>query len=409
VGLLRREELFERVRRLAAIERPSASPGERQAAELIAADLRDAGAAARLEAEHVHGTYWWPIGLATGAATIAGLGRSRLIAGSVALAAAASVADDVRMGPRLLRRLLPKRPTTNVVAELGPADAPRTVVLVSHHDAAHTGLVFHPELPRAPARRFPGLLDRTNTTPPTMWSAFGGPLLAGLGALAGRRRLRRIGALLSAGNAAAMVDIGLRPVVPGANDNLTGVVTLISVARALAQAPLEGVRVLLVSTGSEESFSEGMAAFGRRHFPDLPPESTHVICLDTVGSPRLLMLEGEGMLGVREYPKQFLALVRNTAERLGIQMVPDLRFRNATDGLVALMAGYPTVMLGSVDEYKFPTNYHWPTDTAENVDYGTVADAARLCEAVIRRLAGESLDGEVAEAGEPAERRATTA
>jgi Zn-dependent M28 family amino/carboxypeptidase len=150
-----------------------------------------------------------------------------------------------------------------------------------------------------------------------------------------------------------------------------------------------GLRLVLVSSGSEESFSEGMAAFGERHFGDLPTDSTYVICLDTVGSPRLLMLEGEGMLGVREYPKELLALVRDTAERLGIEMVPNLRFRNATDGLVALKAGYPTVMLGSVDEFKFPTNYHWPTDTAENVNYDTVADAARLCEGVIRRLAGE--------------------
>ena len=42
---------------------------------------------------------------------------------------------------------------------------------------------------------------------------------------------------------------------------------------------------------------------------------------------------------------------------------PNLRLRNATDGLIALRAGYPTVTLGSVDEFKIPTNYHWPTDT----------------------------------------------
>jgi hypothetical protein len=100
-----------------------------------------------------------------------------------------------------------------------------------------------------------------------------------------------------------------------------------------------------------------------------------------------LLLEGEGMLGIREYPKDFLGLVKSCAEELGIYIWPDLRFRNATDGVVALKAGYPTAALASVDMYKAPTHYHWPTDIADNVHYRQVADAARLCEAVVEKLA----------------------
>jgi len=384
--LLTEPELRERITRLAAIDRPSASPGERHAAELIVSELRELGIDARIEEERVHGTYWWPLGIPTAVAALAGLGRSRLRAGLVGLTAAAAVADDLRIGPRVLRRVLPKRTTANVVGELGPPDAPRTVLLTSHHDAAHSGLVFHPELPRSIARRFPRLLERTNTTPPTLWAAFGGPLLVGLGALLGMRRARRVGAGISAANTFALLDIGLRSVVPGANDNLSGVAALLSVARALTDEPVGGVRVILLSTGSEESFMEGMEAFGRRHFDALPRESTHVICLDTVGSPHLLLLEGEGMLGIREYPKDFLRLVRECAGGLGVFLWPNLRFRNGTDGLTALRFGFPTAMIGSVDRYRFPTNYHWPTDTPENVHYGTVADAARVSHAVIERL-----------------------
>ena len=40
-------------------------------------------------------------------------------------------------------------------------------------------------------------------------------------------------------------------------------------------------------------------------------------------------------------------------------------------------------MFGSVDDFKLPTNYHWPTDTPDNVDYGTVADCARLVHALV--------------------------
>ncbi|MBA2256680.1 MAG: M28 family peptidase [Thermoleophilaceae bacterium] len=384
--LLTEPELRERITRLAAIDRPSASPGERHAAELIVSELRELGIDARIEEERVHGTYWWPLGIPTAVAALAGLGRSRLRAGLVGLTAAAAVADDLRIGPRVLRRVLPKRTTANVVGELGPPDAPRTVLLTSHHDAAHSGLVFHPELPRAVARRLPRLLERTNTTPPTLWAAFGGPLLVGLGALLGARRTRRIGAGVSAGNTLALLDIGLRGAVPGANDNLSGVAALLSVARALQADPVDGVRVILLSTGSEESFMEGMEAFARRHFDSLSRERTHVICLDTVGSPHLLLLEGEGMLGVREYSKDFLRLVHECADELGVFLWPNLRFRNATDGLTALRFGFPAAMIGSVDRYRFPTNYHWPTDTPENVHYRSVSDAARVCRAVIERL-----------------------
>ena len=182
-----------------------------------------------------------------------------------------------------------------------------------------------------------------------------------------------------------MADIGARAVVPGANDNLTGVAVLLSLARSLRDEPVPGVRVILLSTGSEESFMEGMQAFGRRHFGELPRERTQVICLDTVGSPHLLALEGEGMVWMNEYPKDVLDRVRDAARDLDVYLYPGLRLRNATDGLITLRAGYPTVTFGSVDDFKLPTNYHWPTDTADRVDYGTVADAARLTRELLVR------------------------
>lgn len=92
------------------------------------------------------------------------------------------------------------------------------------------------------------------------------------------------------------------------------------------------------------------------------------------------------MLWMNEYPPAFKALVRACADEENLELWSGLRFRNATDGLIALRAGYPTVMLGSCDRYKLPSNYHWPTDTVDNVDFSTVRDAVTLCTAVGRRL-----------------------
>jgi hypothetical protein len=386
VGLLDEAQLRERIERLAGIERGSASPGEAEAARLIADELRECGARARLEEESAHGGYWWPIGLLTGVAALLGVSRSRVGAAIGATLAAAAITDDITGGSQWFRRrLLPSRTTTNVIAELGPADAAETVVVVAHHDAAHSGIVFHPELPRAVMRRFPKLAESAETTPGTMWPAVGGPLLVAAGSLLGSKALRRAGVFLCTGFAAAMADIGARATVPGANDNLSGVAVLLSLAHDLGEEPPPGTRVILLSTGSEESFMEGMQAFARRHFPDLPQESTRFICVDTVGSPNLLVLEGEGMVWMNEYPKDFIALAKDCARDLGIDLVPDLRLRNATDGLIALRAGYPTITLGSVDDFKIPTDYHWPTDVPGNLQLGTVADCARLVREVILR------------------------
>jgi hypothetical protein len=377
----------EAIGHLAAIETPSASPGEREAAEWIAARLGELGAPARVEEERAHGTFWWPLGLLN-AIGLAGalLGRfGRLLAAGAAVA----LVDDLDHRSRWFRRaFLPRRPTYNVVAEAGDAGAERTVVVVAHHDAAHSGLVFEPSLPRAILRRLPpAVLAKANTTPPTLWGAVAGPALVAIGSLLGSRRLRAAGTVLSAGYAAAMADIGARGVVPGANDNATGVAAGLSLAHWLAGEVPEGVRVLLVFPGAEESFMEGMVAWCDRHLSGLDPASTSFVCVDTVGSPKLVALEGEGMLAMNEYPRDLLELIHGAAGELGIDVHRGLRFRNATDGLIPLKRGYRSAMLGSVDEFKIPPNYHWPTDTADRVVYRTVADTARLLRRVIERIA----------------------
>jgi Peptidase family M28 len=379
--------LRERLEALERIHRPSASEGERRAAEWLVERFAEIGAEARIEAEPAHGTFWWPLGLGALLGAIGGLaalrGR-RLLGALLGTLGASGIAADFPPGKRPLRRLLPRRTTYNVVCEIGPDDAERTVVVVAHHDAAHSGLVYHPALPRLADRA--GWIERSDTSPMLMAPVVGGPLLAAIGALSGRRLLSRLGVLLGLGSAAAMVDIGSRGTVPGANDNGTAVVSLLALAERLLAEPAAGVRTILLSTGSEESFSEGIKAFGERHFGDLPRESTFFLVLESLGSPHLLALRGEGFLKMREYPDRSLALVDGLAEEMGIYLYPNLRLRNGTDGMEPLAAGYETVALCACNDLKQPAFYHWPDDVTENVELGTVADGIRLSEAMIRRL-----------------------
>ena len=385
--------LRERLEQLERIHRPSASEGERRAAEWIVERLAELGAEARIEAEPAHGTYWWPLGIGAALGALGGwltLCGRRLLGGLLGTIGAAGIAEDFPPGKRPLRRLLPRRTTYNVICELGPADAEHTIVLIAHHDAAHSALVFHPQLPKIADRV--GLLANRETSPMLMAPVVGGPIMAALGALTGKRLLARLGMLLGLGVVAAMAETGVGGAVPGANDNGPAVVALLALGQRLIEEPTKDARVVLLSVGSEESFSEGIKAYGERHFGELPRESTFFLCLESLGSPHLLVLRGEGFLKMREYPARALALMDGLAEELGIWLYPNLRLRNGTDGLEPLAAGYETAVLGTCTKLKQPAYYHWPNDVAANVDFDAFADSVRLSEAAIRRLDDRWLD-----------------
>ena len=209
---------------LCSFERETGSSGERAAADWLVERLGEHGAEAVVEEEPLHDTFWWPLGLAAGAGIAAGLlglrGR-RLTGAALGTLAFAAAVDDLPPRSRRLRSLLPKRRASNVVASVGPADAERTVVVVAHHDAAHSGLVFSPAIPNKINEIHPKAFEG-NTSPPLMWPVVGAPLVSALGSLFGSRALAKAGIVLSAGVAASMADIGMRDVVPGANDNGTG-------------------------------------------------------------------------------------------------------------------------------------------------------------------------------------------
>jgi len=381
------------VRHLETIERATASPGEREAAEWIAEQLRVLGCEAHTEAEQVHGGYWIPVGapaaLAAGLAGLALWGGRRARAAALVggAAATASILDDISGGKQVSRRWLPKRESRNVVAVAGDPDADRTLVLVAHHDAGHGGMVFDHTLADTIEERWPGFIGQFKTYPPIMWPTIAGPLFTALGGLTGSRRLLGAGAVLGAGTAAAMADIGRAPVSPGASDNLSAVGVLLGVAEALQHEPVSGVRLVLVSTGSEESFMEGMRRFMDRWAPGLPKDRTTIVCLETLGCPHLTLIEGEGMAWMTDYPQATKDLVAGVAGEAGIELVRGLRTRAATDGLVALRAGYPSALLASVDQRNIPSHWHCPCDVADNVDFDTVDRATALCVALARRLA----------------------
>jgi Zn-dependent M28 family amino/carboxypeptidase len=206
-----------------------------------------------------------------------------------------------------------------------------------------------------------------------MWGVVIGPLLVAAG-------VRRPGAVWSLGAMGAMADIGRSPVVPGANDNAAAVAALLQ----LAQRRYEGVRVILLSTGSEESNADGMKEWGRRHFADLPTESTSFVALETLGSGNLAISEAEGFLVAHRFDDALKDRATRCAERIGVPVARGLVNSFMSDATPPLYAGYPTMLLGAIDDMKLPTDYHKPWDTAEKLDYACVERAVELLDALIR-------------------------
>jgi hypothetical protein len=383
------DELESALRHLTSFERPSASDGERRAAEWIAAWLREEGCVARVEEAPAHGGFWWPMGLLNGLPALAALLGRRRLAAVLGAAAAAAIWDDVSGGAQWFRRrFLPWRTTYNVVAEAGDRHAARTAVLIAHHDAAHGGAVYSPKIPQFAYDRKPELFEEADRHTPLMVLVWLPPVVIAAGGLLGRRGLLRAGTAWALGVVGAMVNIGRSPVSPGASDNLAAVGALLAVARRLREEPVAGVRVVLLSTGSEESFMEGMQGFAARHFPSLPRATTDMLCLECLGADHMVAVEGEGMLKMRDYPPAAVEALAEAAAEEGVAVYRGLRVTLATDALVAERAGYSIATLASVDEpFKLPRNYHSQQDLPEGLNWANVMDGCRVAERWVRRRA----------------------
>jgi hypothetical protein len=385
------------VETLAPLDRTPCSPGEREAAEWLASRLRSVdGVAVSLEDESSWGTF---------PPTATGLGMLGLLAGAFALrghraagallaaGTLAGIVDEAQNGPRILRRLVRRRrDTVNVVAtveDLGEDAAPAagTLVVLAHHDAPQTGVIFDQALQKRVYERAPQLIEDTKTGIPNWWFGLAGPLCTLVGAIAGRRRPVLTGVALGALATSLVADVWRRATVPGANDNLSGVASLVALAEMAREQSLPGIRLLLVSCGAEETLQDGIRAFVARHGASLDPQRTWFINLDTVGSPHLVMLEAEGPVWMEEYAGPWLRdLLAECASRLGIPVERGFRARASTDSVIPSRAGYAIATLVSLTDWHAPANYHLPSDTPENLDYATVADATRIVYELARSL-----------------------
>ncbi len=362
---------------------------ERRAANMLAERLRGIGRRAQIEPFFAHPQYAI-VHLIHAAMAIAGSVIATMqpaVGFTLVFLAAVSTYLDLNTRFYLVRSLLFRRVSQNVVSPGTRPDAPARLVLMAHYDAARTGYVFGRPLAWLNQRG-----DRTRLLigPFRLFFWFGlAPLLAILGArMAGLdatwlSALQAIPTIALIVAAFLLIDVALSDVVPGAYANASGVAAVISAAEQLRDDPPENLDLWIVLTGSEESFCEGARAFVRAHRKELDPERTAIVNVDSVSYDQVRYETSAGAVISIPFDRELLGLcdaLASAEERFAAGPLPHSLFDDAIAGQVRKI---PSVTV--TDGYRAPW-YHRHEDTPDRVNAGALTTATDFVIALARLL-----------------------
>jgi len=387
--------------------RPAGSAASLEAAELIAAGLRES--CDRVEVQpfecHPHAFIWHnalaaPVTLL--ASALLALGHALP---AVALLGAVLALSVLEFGfyKEVIDPLFPRRRCANVLGVLEPKAGPvrRQVVLSAHHDSAYEfRFLRHSKAVYILAMAWIAL------------SLYALPFAAGAVALLGPRVPAPVplalGLFGAAGAALVLLMVSPRA-VPGAGDNLVASAMLVSVAgllkERLAAEPglLDGTRVIFASFDAEESGLRGSRAFVRHNralltsapASDVDLESFYH--LDSLGA---LVTDLNGFVKLSD---GLAAMLEEEAKALGVPFCRRKVFYGigATDAAEFARAGLPaTCLVGMSPSPWHPKSlpYHTREDVPENIEPEVVEAGIELSLRMVLRLARGGSRAEAAEA-----------
>ena len=294
----------------------------------------------------------------------------------------ASVLLELAFRPNPLRWVLPKGESQNVWTRVEPGgDVREQVVVLAHLDSHRTPLVFSTDA-------WVGLFSVL--IPVGLASVV---ILAGL-LVAGLFWPRPLWQILSLPPGVVILAICLltlqadrSPYTVGANDNASGVGVTLSLARRLAEHPLEHTQVWFVLSGCEEVGCYGADSFVQARGDDLVGPIW--LTIDTVG--------GRGADPTWLEQETFLLTARSDADLLTLadgiaRHHPDLRarataFRGAyTEGAIGAKHGFRVLTLVALPQEGALPHWHRASDMVGNVDADVVARSREFVWELLREI-----------------------
>lgn len=140
--------------------------------------------------------------------------------------------------------------------------------------------------------------------------------------------------------------------------------------------------VWFVATGAEEVGTIGMQAFLREYGEEV--RDAFIINLDNIGAGNLHWITAEGMARTYRADRRLTGLAKRVSREQEIMIKPRVFKGLSTDATPALARGYKAMSIMALDNAGVPVNWHWRTDTAENVEPELVERVATLVTHMIR-------------------------
>lgn len=369
--------------------RGSCTPGERQAAEYTADQMRALGVQdVRIETYPGAPSTYLPYALAFVAALLGTLGvwlvggRAMVVAAILNALGAQGMIAETDFSNNWMRMLLPKASSQNAVGVIPPAGIVRQRAILCAHVDTHRTPVFYSS--RIWHKLFGMLVSGA------FISMLASTLVYAVGALSGWNWVRWIGLGMAAVEVFALLmclHADLTPFSPGANDDASGVGVILGLVKRLTCEPLDHTEVWLAFTGCEEAAAYGMAAFLDAHSAELGDEAVYII-LDQVGLGRLQVLTSDGLIIKRKTHPRALELVRRAAAAQPNLEVVEMVGIAYTDAAVATKRGLIALTVSAILPHSADSGMHWHqmSDRQTHIDPQTISNAHALTWQVLQEI-----------------------
>jgi hypothetical protein len=127
-----------------------------------------------------------------------------------------------------------------------------------------------------------------------------------------------------------------------------------------------------------------MKAFLKEHGPDL--RDAFIINIDNVGTGSVSYVDSEGMAKRYRSDRRIVSAARRAVSENGLAIRSRPYKGLSTDATPALARGFRAMSVMAFDINGRLPNWHWATDTVENVDEKNLETAAEFVCAVIKEL-----------------------
>jgi len=349
--------------------RGAGTPAEKKAAEFIAGRFEERGLEVSTEEFSCIDTYSYLYIVYLSIAIVFGFLSYWLwfvyFAAPVVLLNALAFAFDLETFP-VVSRVLPHKKSRNVIGEL-PADDGRVgLVVVAHYDSARSALSFGPNMVKNFRLSFSMMIGSIFMVALLTFANLIVRLAAGYTSI-----WIWIATLVFCAYLLVPLAIMIHREIamdytPGANDNASGVVAMLALADKVTDEESRLPGVMFVATGAEEVGTAGMIEFLKRHGESIA--DSLIINLDNLGNGHLCYIDEEGMLLGHNSSPVLLWMADSVALKKRMPAWKTSYRLLSTDATPALARGYKAMSVMAFDDDGRLPNWHWQSDTADNVN-----------------------------------------